>query len=330
MKSLEIESWALRVLEQIESKQRVEDLRVELKSEWPSDIQKTARQLAGHANSARGENTLWIIGADEGRSVVTGAAYEDLAKWFPQVQSEFEGLAPSLTDINIKRKDKTIAALCFDTSRFPYVVKNPVFGQKSGGPVEFEVPWREGTRTRTATRSDMVLMLSPLIGMPRIQVLSGELRFIAASPHTGNPHLELMVLTYVSVPDSTPITFPFHKCSSILTIVGHAIPDALNVRLTTLRVRRQQLQAKMDGGPAFPTVRIIHDAIEPTEDEVVIRGCGKMLVEGRMEVPEVLISDWQEVQVNVTVVEAVSESQLSFNLKLVKRDKDTKLWVLQQ
>jgi len=139
-----------------------------------------------------------------------------------------------------------------------------------------------------------------------------------------------MVLTYVSVPDSTPITFPFHKCSSILTIVGHAIPDALNVRLTTLRVRRQQLQAKMDGGPAFPTVRIIHDAIEPTEDEVVIRGCGKMLVEGRMEVPEVLISDWQEVQVNVTVVEAVSESQLSFNLKLVKRDKDTKLWVLQQ
>jgi hypothetical protein len=49
-----------------------------------------------------------------------------------------------------------------------------------------------------------------------------------------------------------------------------------------------------------------------------------------MEVPEVLISDWQEVHVNVTVVEAVSESQLAFNLKLVKRDKDTKLWVLQQ
>ena len=161
-------------------------------------------------------------------------------------------------------------------------------------------------------------------------MLSGELRFLAASPHTGNPHLELMVLTYVSVPDSTPITFPFHKCSSILTIEGHAIPNTLNVRLTTLRVRQQQLQARKDGGPVFPAVRTIHDAIEPTEDEVVIRGCGKMLVEGRMEVPEVLISDWQEVHVNVTVIEAVSESQLAFNLKLIKRDKDAKLWVLQR
>jgi hypothetical protein len=38
-------------------------------------------------------------------------------------------------------------ALLFDTSRRPFVVKNPVYGNVNGGPVAFEVPWREGTET---------------------------------------------------------------------------------------------------------------------------------------------------------------------------------------
>jgi hypothetical protein len=329
MKPIEIESWALRVLEQVESNHHVEDLRVELKSEWPRDFQKTARQLAGHANSARGDSILWIIGADEERGIITGTTYEDLAKWLPQVQSEFDGLFPSLMDINIKRKDKTVAALCFDTSRFPYVVKNPVFGQNLGGPVQYEVPWREGAKTRTAARDDLILMLSPLVKMPKVEVLAGELRFIAVSHYTGNSHLQLLLLTYVSLPDDAPITFPFHKCSSILTVDGNAIPNAFDIVLTTQKLRQQKIQAKKDGGPIFPTMRVVHDAIEPNDDEIVIRGCGKMLIEGKLDLIESLIGEWSEVGVNVKAVETVTNMEVSVNVKLVKQAGEAKLWLLQ-
>ena len=88
------------------------------------------------------------------------------------------------------------------------------------------------------------------------------------------------------------------------------------------------MRAKTDGGPAFPVMRAVHDAIEPTDDELIIRGCGKMLVDGRLESPEALIGEWPEVLVNVTAVEASTESQLTFYVKLIKHDKDTKLWVL--
>ena len=67
MKAIEIEYWALRILERVEKHQPIEDTWVELKAEWPVETAKTARQLAGHANAARGEPVLWLIGVDEKR-----------------------------------------------------------------------------------------------------------------------------------------------------------------------------------------------------------------------------------------------------------------------
>ena len=42
-----------------------EDDRVELKGEWPTDIPKAARRIAGHANASGGQSVLWVIGLDE-------------------------------------------------------------------------------------------------------------------------------------------------------------------------------------------------------------------------------------------------------------------------
>src|SRR5262249_17835092 len=160
VKSFQIESWALRVIERVEAKQPHEDSRVELKAEWP-DYQKAARQIAGHANAARGEPILWLIGVDKDRGV-TGADYNELANWYPPVQSQFDALAPRLVDVNVPWKGKTVVALLFETDRFPFVVKNPVNGQPGCGPVSLEVPWRENTATRSATRSDLIRLISPL------------------------------------------------------------------------------------------------------------------------------------------------------------------------
>ena len=79
MKALAIESWALRVLERVGNRQSVEDSKVELKAKWPDPV-KAARRIAGHANAARGESILWLIGADEKQGVITGANYQGSVK----------------------------------------------------------------------------------------------------------------------------------------------------------------------------------------------------------------------------------------------------------
>ena len=81
MNSRQIESWALRVIDCVKRGQPNEDFLVELKRDW-IDEAKAARRIAGHANAARGENILWLIGFDEKEGVdcVIGANTADLAK----------------------------------------------------------------------------------------------------------------------------------------------------------------------------------------------------------------------------------------------------------
>ncbi|HLX69846.1 MAG TPA: hypothetical protein VKV04_09495, partial [Verrucomicrobiae bacterium] len=121
MKPNEIEAWALRVLEKVENHSPIEDSLVELKADW-LDAPKAARRIAGHANAARGESILWLIGVDEEKGVV-GANRQELSSWFSTVQSHFDGITPDLQTINVAYKEKTVAALCFNTSRAPFVVK---------------------------------------------------------------------------------------------------------------------------------------------------------------------------------------------------------------
>lgn len=160
MKNNQIESWALRIIEKVEASQPVEDSKVELKAEWPADHAKAARRIAGHANAARGEWILWLIGVDEQQGV-KGAEAEEPNIWLGQIGKQFEGLVPRYFDLNVLTKNgQTVVAIVFETNRAPYVVKNPSFGKQAGEGVALEVPWREGTKVRTATRADLLLLLN--------------------------------------------------------------------------------------------------------------------------------------------------------------------------
>ena len=53
------------------------------------------------------------------------------------------------------------------------VVKNPAHGQPNGGPVELEVPWRDAARLRSASHSDLILLLSPL-QRPVLRIEAGK------------------------------------------------------------------------------------------------------------------------------------------------------------
>jgi hypothetical protein len=222
MRKLEIESWALTVIEKAESGQPVEDVFVELKSNWPIEANKAARRIAGHANAARGEPILWLIGVDQGTGMI-GVRDEELANWWPKIQAEFEGVTPELREVNISWKGKSVVALLFETDRAPFIVKNPAYGQTGAGPVQREVPWRDGTGVRTATMNDLILMLSPLQRVPGYDLLNchleaSEIQLDSRDPIHQRWKLNLSIYMYPKT--NLPTVIPAHRCEASFEIPG--------------------------------------------------------------------------------------------------------------
>jgi hypothetical protein len=225
----EIERWALRVVEQVKSGQPNEDARVELKTEWPADAYKAARQIAAHANPAGGEPILWVIGVDQ-KGVVVGADHNELSKWHKQVESHFDELAPGVTDVNVPIDGKTIVALLFDTERRPFVIRS-----LNSGPVTYEVPWRGATSNRSAKRAELVRLLGSSPRLPKWEVVNGTLNveWTERPRVLGNKHRwTLNLKLYVEPDGNARISVPFHRCGGILTLAElGSTPRLWNIRL---------------------------------------------------------------------------------------------------
>lgn len=206
MKAHELERWTLDIAERVRSGQPTEDSRVELKREWPTDINKAARRLAGHCNASHGDLALWVIGIDESDGVI-GVSYDNKPDWLAMIRSEFpDQFAPRVVrDLNIPFEGKTIVAILFETERAPYLVK-----VQGGGPVESEVPWREGTAVRTIRRSELLRVLSPLQSAPEFNLRSVKL----LCQYDQSDELEwlLVVKLYLVPPSAEPLVIPFERC----------------------------------------------------------------------------------------------------------------------
>jgi len=220
MKSSEVERWVHEIVERLKAGQPLEDSRVELKSAW-INAEKAARRIAGHANAARSDLILWVVGLDE-KSGVVGAGREDLAEWWARAKEQFDGLAPDLDSYDVPVDDKTVVALLFVTDRAPFVVKNPAYSGKDGGPVQFEVPWREGTATRSARRADLLKLLVPLQALPKLEARSGAVCAHPVTGPNGNRELKwkLTLQLYVEPTSEKPVTIPFHKCTVTIEMPG--------------------------------------------------------------------------------------------------------------
>jgi hypothetical protein len=215
MRLINIEGWTISVADRLKRGEPIEDARVEVKSKWLDPIQ-AARRIAAHANSAGGEPILWIIGVDDANGTVVGADKQELSAWWPAVQSEFNDLSPSMTDLNVLYGGKTIVALLFDTDRAPFVVRNPKFGQPGSGSVSQEVPWREGTTTRSATRSDLLRLLLPLEDLPVVTILG---MYLLANKHDQTTlRWRLEANIYIVLRRKGEIVIPFHMCSATADI----------------------------------------------------------------------------------------------------------------
>lgn len=228
MRMQEIESWAVRVLDSLTKKGPTEDHFVELKSTW-LPAQQIARRLAGHANSAPNDNILWLIGLDEKTGAVIGANPEELANWWPQVEAEFaDRIAPELTSLTIQWMGISVVALAFRTDRAPYVVRNPAFGSVAGHSIAWEVPVRRGTRVETATRNNLITLLSPLLHLPKVGVRRGEV-------FLHEPTLELSWVQkclvkldfYLITVDESPISLDDRDCEVTVEILGYNRPTSI-------------------------------------------------------------------------------------------------------
>jgi hypothetical protein len=260
MNPRQIESWALSVIDCVKNGQPNEDLLVELKTEWPTEYNKAARRIAGHANSARGENILWLIGIDEKQKEIKGADTSiDLANWYPAIESQFSELAPRLIPLNIPVDGVTVVALLFETDRSPFAIKNSAFNTPGGGSVELEVPWREGTRVRSARRSDLIRLLAPLELLPEISFL-GDVKLTArlkGKDSVGNPYSEELRLAaemYIVPRDGNRIVIPFHQCSVEFEILGIPTLKARRIMMETfksLTIKAAMYELIVDGPGQF-------------------------------------------------------------------------------
>jgi hypothetical protein len=224
----EIERWALRVIEQVKNGQPNEDARVELKAMWPENSYKAARQIAAHANPADGHPVLWIIGVDQ-KTGVTGAEHNELASWYSQVKSHFDDEAPALTDVNISVDGMTVVALLFNTERRLFVVKT------QGGPVTSEVPWREGTLTRSAKRTELLRILDRIPRLPKWEAINGTLDVEQnTQPRMqGNNLLWRLTLKLYVIPEGPErLSVPFHRCAGRLKFAFGSEPRLRSFRLS--------------------------------------------------------------------------------------------------
>ena len=282
MDTRQIESWALEIVDRVTSGEPHEDSKVELKADWPSDAYRTARQLAGHANAARGEPILWLIGLHEEKGLV-GVRKKEPSTWMAQVRSKFEGISPDVTDVNMKVNGKALVALQFDTSRSPFVVENPAGDNTGCGPASLEVPWRESTGTRSATRNDLIRLLVPQLTIPDVEPVNGYLR-LRRMDKVGDWDYEIRV--FITPRSSVPIVLPFHRMSGLGKISNY---------WRTLTFEKVALRApvKPAGGGggvrSFLDVSYVTDSytIESSNHEAVIYGPGVAIIKGNCRTGEV-------------------------------------------
>lgn len=314
MNSFQIETWAISIIEQVLSGKPNEDSRVELKSEFPtSDYKKTARQLAGHANHARGESILWIIGVDQKQRVINGATHQEVATWYQKIQAEFdERIAPSLKDVNFSFEGTPLVALLFDTERFPFVVKH-------NEEINI-VPWREGTRTRTATRFELLKLLTPLQMLPTLKPMNGEIILIKTKESTYKLGYEFSIYFEPKSNFGNPVVIPYHTCFASIECKGNYSVQLKNIKLVPPYTHGSYSVRSSNHVSISP--ENLSKTIENSPDELIIYGPGKVTLSGFVSVDDLPANfiDHQDIIFSLSVFPINAQQSVQLTIVLSKNN----------
>ena len=259
MKKQVIENKILQVIDAVKKGDLVEDQFVELKSQFGDNFPKLARRLAALANASGGEPVLWIVGLDEKAGVI-GADLAELANWWPQIESEFRSASP-LMEISccVNHEDGNVVGLVFLTADAPYLVRNP-----EQGTIIAEVPWREGNRTRTAERVDLLRILVPRAKEPVLEPVHAVVDYLA---NAQGRRLKVILHQYVYPRNKVDLVIPYHKAELIVTPLVDGLPITLPVFTDTTRalnIAKDQLGS----------------LVQHNRSEILVTGPGAMILEG--------------------------------------------------
>lgn len=174
MQSTELEMRVLAALDAIANHSLGEDDLIEFKAEWPeAEKEKFVRQLAGSLNRASGEPVILVIGINERTGEHWPWTGKEMSNWWPSVQSHFDQVAPELIRDRTFQiaEGKSIRALAISSDGAPYVLK------LASGSSSREIPIREGTHTKSASRDQIMRMFVPAVQVPKADVLRSGVTF---------------------------------------------------------------------------------------------------------------------------------------------------------
>ena len=294
---------ALKAIEAARNGSNPEDDGVELKLEMPTDHQRVARRIAAMANAARGEPFLWLIGVDERTGEIARPTF-DLNSWWAKVSSFFAGDPPAMRSSHL---DDALM-LVFESEAPPYVVRTRQEKNEKGLP-ELEVPWREGSGTRSATRSDLLRLLVPILRTPEIEVMSGELKIGTAN--TATRWLASLEVRLIVIPRS----------SEMVTLLAHR---------ATLAIESPDGTSLVDGAPTIHFNHVNGSLAEASSSsQVYCKGPGPVSIgSGAVANPPIAL-DPDEVVVKCTLGIALDASPAHFTLRLrrvPKTDSNIFIW----
>jgi hypothetical protein len=159
-----------------------------------------------------------------------------------------------------------------------------------GGEIQFEVPWREGTAIRSARRADLVLLLTPLIKAPKVDVLAGQIQFSSGG---GVPTMSFDIQAYI-VPREQ-VCFPVHTCTAEILSGNIVVADSFRIILdspTASFDREQKLRSIGHGN---------------FSNELLLSVPEKISVKG-LTGPATRFTGQDDLQLRVTFIEAFSET----------------------
>ncbi len=323
MRPTDIEAWALSVLDRKDTNAQFEDDRVEHKQEWPTDYPKIARRVAGLCNAARGEPVLLIIGPDN----QTANSSIDPADWFAKLEKEFDSVPPDHQHISFHHNGKPADAILFHTDRAPYVVRNPDFGTSGGGSIALEVPWRDGTRIRTARREDLIRILVPIAKLPSIHVaeVHGWLTGKQGADGLFKCRFEANVLVYI-IPTSIDRIYLIQPNISIEIKIE---PAPISVNIESSKLGGIQFYSSGTPYPAYSQERNKSETITVGAHELAIEGPGYAYISATgifssNQVPEAMdlrialnvVPSEQSIPVTLVVTVNPKDEEGKFNLSL--------------
>jgi hypothetical protein len=267
LRRIEIEARALQAVEAVLAGGRVEDDLIECKADWPDESK--VRQLAAHANAARGDPIIWLIGVDEKTHQVTKPRDVDQADWWAVMSKRFDEVFPELLHVVVHIDDgKTVAALAFTTDQSPYVITRGA----ELGRVEREVPIRVATGTRSAHRHELLRMLAPVVAVPQAFPINVSVSTSVHDWHESSP-LMLSATVFFEHSGAAPVMLPVHQMFARVDFdTRHFASDLPPIHMS---ISHDEMSIIQDGETTPAPF-----GIQERPDGVVVSGPGSLQVTG--------------------------------------------------